>query len=103
IFTVISRILASELDIDPARITVARGNTNSAPVDPGSGGSKGTVILGHAALDAARKLRTALAEHPDETVRVVGEANQVAKPGEPVWLNYCGYGVELSVDEATGA
>jgi CO/xanthine dehydrogenase Mo-binding subunit len=108
-FTVIARTLAAELGVDPGRITVRRGNTNDAPVDPGSGGSKGTVILGHAALDAARKLRTALdlssraGRGTNEPVRVIGEANQVAKPGEPVWLNYCGYGVELSVDEATGA
>jgi carbon-monoxide dehydrogenase large subunit len=101
-FTVIARALAAELGIDPARISVTRGNTNDAPVDPGSGGSKGTVILGHAAIDAARKLRAARAEKPNEVVRVVGQGDQVAKPGEPVWLNYCAYGVELSVDEATG-
>jgi CO/xanthine dehydrogenase Mo-binding subunit len=100
--TVIQRVLAAELGIDPAQITVARGNTNDAPADPGSGGSKGTVILGHAALDAARKLRAARAGHRNETVRVVGEADQVAKAGEPVWLNYCAYGVELSVDAETG-
>lgn len=102
-FTVISRILASELGIDPARITVSRGDTNSAPHDPGSGGSKGTVILGYAALDAAQKLRAALAEHSTDSVRVVGETPQLAKPGDPAWLNYCGYGVELSVDAETGA
>jgi CO/xanthine dehydrogenase Mo-binding subunit len=102
-FTLISTIIAAELGIDPARITVARGNTNSAPHDPGSGGSKGAVILGHAALDAAHKLRAALAEHPAEPVRVVGETPQLAKPGDPVWLNYCAYGVELTVDAETGA
>jgi CO/xanthine dehydrogenase Mo-binding subunit len=102
-FTVISRIIAGELGVDPARITVVRGDTNSAPHDPGSGGSKGAVILGHAALDAAHKLRAALAEHPTESVRVVGETPQLAKPGDPVWLNYCAYGVELSVDAETGA
>jgi len=101
-FTVIARILSAELGVDPARITVTRGDTNSAPVDPGSGGSKGTVILGHAALDAAQKLRAALAEQPNEPVRVIGETTQVTKPGDPVWLNYCAYGVELSVDVETG-
>ena len=101
--TVIRSIIAGELGIDPARITVARGNTNSAPHDPGSGGSKGAVVVGHAALDAAHKLRAALAEHPAEPVRVVGETPQLAQPGDPVWLNYCAYGVELSVDADTGA
>jgi len=102
-FTVIARVLAAELGVDPACISVRRGDTNSSPVDPGSGGSKGTVILGHAALDAAHKLQAALAERPMEPVRVIGETTQVTKPGEPVWLNYCAYGVELSVDEGTGA
>ena len=102
-FTVIRSIIAGELGVDPERITVARGNTNSAPHDPGSGGSKGAIILGHAALDAAHKLRAALAEHPTEAVRVVGETPQLAKPGDPVWINYCAYGVELSVDAETGA
>lgn len=102
-FTVIQRVLAAELGVDPSTISVTRGDTGSAPVDPGSGGSKGTVLLGHAAIDAARKLRASLAEHPHELVRVVGETNQVAKPGDPVWVNYCAYGVELAVDRATGA
>jgi CO/xanthine dehydrogenase Mo-binding subunit len=102
-FTVIARVLSAELGVDPARITVTRGDTNSVPVDPGSGGSKGTVILGHAALDAARKLREALAAHPAEPVRVVGETPPLAKPGEPAWLNYCAYGVELSVDRESGS
>ena len=97
-FTVIQRVLAAELGVDPSTISVARGDTTSAPLDPGSGGSKGTVLLGHAALDAAQKLRAALAERPRGPVRVVGETTQVAKPGDPVWLNYCAYGVELSVD-----
>jgi len=31
------------------------------------------------------------------------ETPQLGKPGDPAWLNYCGYGVELSVDAETGA
>jgi CO/xanthine dehydrogenase Mo-binding subunit len=102
-YTLIRSIIAGELGIDADRIAVARGNTNSAPHDPGSGGSKGAVILGHAALDAAHKLRAALAEHPTEPVRVAGETPQLTQPGDPVWINYCAYGVELSVDAETGA
>jgi carbon-monoxide dehydrogenase large subunit len=101
--TLIRSIIAGELGIDPARISVARGNTNDAPHDPGSGGSKGAVILGHAALDVAHKLRVVLAEHPTQPVRVTGETPQLTKPGDPVWINYCAYGVELSVDVETGA
>ena len=102
-FTVIQRVLAAELGVDPARITVTRLNTNDVPVDPGIGGSRGTLLLGQAALDAAHKLQAELARTPRWPVRVVGETTQMPKPGEPVWLNYCAYGVELSVDNDTGA
>jgi carbon-monoxide dehydrogenase large subunit len=103
-YTVIQRVLAAELGIDPERISVTRGNTNEAPRDPGIGGSKGTLILTHAAADAARKLRAELALNPNPTapIRVVGETTQAHKPGEPMWVNFCAYGVELSVDRETG-
>jgi CO/xanthine dehydrogenase Mo-binding subunit len=84
-FTVIQRVLAVELGIDPGRISVSRGNTTDAPYDPGIGGSKGTLILGHAAADAAKKLRAELALNQSGTVRVVGETLQGHKPGEPLW------------------
>lgn len=102
-YTVIQRVLANELGIDPARITVARGNTGNVPVDPGIGGSKGTVLLTHAAIDAARKLAPELARRSTEPVRVVGEGSSLHKTGEPLWVNFCAYGVELSVDRETGA
>jgi CO/xanthine dehydrogenase Mo-binding subunit len=34
---------------------------------------------------------------------VVGETVQGHRPGEPLWTNFCAYGVELSVDRDTGA
>jgi CO/xanthine dehydrogenase Mo-binding subunit len=34
---------------------------------------------------------------------VVGETLQGHKAGEPLWTNFCAYGVELSVDRETGA
>ena len=60
--TVIQRVLAAELGLDSERITVARGNTRDVPPDPGIGGSKGTNILSHTALDAAQKIRALFAE-----------------------------------------
>jgi CO/xanthine dehydrogenase Mo-binding subunit len=100
--TVIQRVLAAELGIEPERVTVVRGTTATAPWDPGSGGSKGPLLLGQAALDAARKLRLALALPHDGPVRVVGEFEFVHKKGEPLWVNFGAYGVELSVDRETG-
>jgi CO/xanthine dehydrogenase Mo-binding subunit len=116
--TVIQRVLAAELGIDPARISVTRGATNAVPWDPGIGGSKGTLLLGRAAIDAAAKLRReferAEAAHlgwdaamraitRDGPVRIAGEGEYVHQAGEPMWLNFGGYGVDLSVDSDTGA
>ncbi|HEY5350736.1 MAG TPA: molybdopterin cofactor-binding domain-containing protein, partial [Candidatus Lustribacter sp.] len=100
--TVIQRVLAAELGVEPNRITVTRGATNAVPWDPGIGGSKGTLLLGRAALDAARKLRAALALPHDGPVKVTGEAEYMHQHGDPIWLNFGAYGVDLSVDRDTG-
>jgi len=117
-FTVIQRVLAAELGLDPERISVARGATNAVPFDPGIGGSKGTGVLGNAALDAAAKIRDALdaagiaARTWDDAareltrngpVRIEAEGHVAHGPGEPMYLNFGAYGVELSVDRGTGA
>ena len=101
--TVIQRVLAAELGVDPKRITVERGATDAVPWDPGIGGSKGTLLLGRAALDAARKLRAALALPHDGPVSVTGEGDYMHQHGDPIWLNFGAYGVDLSVDQDTGA
>jgi CO/xanthine dehydrogenase Mo-binding subunit len=100
---VIARVLAAELGIAAERVAVVRGATDAAPWDPGLGGSRSTVLLGNAAIDAARKLRVARAQTPDAAVTVTGEASFVQRPGDPVWLEYGAYGVEVSVDRETGA
>jgi CO/xanthine dehydrogenase Mo-binding subunit len=102
--TVIQRIVAAELGIDPARISVDRGATDAVPVDPGIGGSKATLLLGRAAIDGAKKLQAALDRGEGRTgpVKVVGEGEYVHKHGEPMWLNFGGYGVDLSIDRETG-
>jgi CO/xanthine dehydrogenase Mo-binding subunit len=102
-YTVIARVLAAELGIAPDRISVRRGNTSEVPFDPGIGGSKGTLILTHATIDAARKLQAELALQPKVPVTVTGETTQMHKPGEPLWVNFAAYGVELSIDRDTGA
>jgi len=103
LFTVIQRVLAAELGVDSARITVERGATDAVPWDPGIGGSKGTLLLGRAALDGARKLRAALALPHSGPVSVTGEGEYMHKPGDPIWLNFGAYGVDLTVDRDTGA
>jgi CO/xanthine dehydrogenase Mo-binding subunit len=116
-FTVIQRVLAAELGIDPLRVRVTRGATNSVPFDPGIGGSKGTGILGRAALDAAAKIRARCVElgvdarswddaaralAPDAPFAFDAEGSVGHGPGDPMYLNFGAYGVELSVDRETG-
>jgi CO/xanthine dehydrogenase Mo-binding subunit len=100
--TVIQRVLAAELGVDPKRITVERGTTSDVPWDPGIGGSKGTLLLGRAAIDAAKKLRAALALPHTGPVTVTGESEYMHQHGDPIWLNFGAYGVDLSVDADTG-
>lgn len=61
IATVVQRVVATELQIDPARISVVRDNTNAALPDPGSGAVRVTHIVGRAALEAAYRLQERIA------------------------------------------
>jgi CO/xanthine dehydrogenase Mo-binding subunit len=102
--TIVQRVVAGELGIDPERIRVTRGATNAAPFDPGIGGSRTTHIVGQAALDAARKLKVELATtKPGTSVTVTGSYSGDHKHGEPEYLNFGGYAVEVTVDRETGA
>jgi carbon-monoxide dehydrogenase large subunit len=115
--TVIQRMLAAELGIDSERITVERGNTRDVPPDPGIGGSKGTNILSHTALDAAKKIRALFAEAgvdklpwndavravtKDGPVVVTAAGSQVHAPGHAMHLNFGAYGADVSIDADTG-
>jgi carbon-monoxide dehydrogenase large subunit len=100
--TVIARVLAAELGLAPERITVTRAASDTAPYDLGLGGSRSTVLLGLAAVDAARKLRATPPPQPGAPVTVSGEGVYTEPPGGPIWLEYGAYGVEASVDRDTG-
>jgi len=115
--TVIQRVLAAELGIDSERITVTRGSTRDVPLDPGIGGSKGTNILSHSAVDAANKIRALFAGAGaghlpwNDAVRAVtksgpvtftAEGSQVHAPGHAMYLNFGAYGADVSIDAETG-
>jgi CO/xanthine dehydrogenase Mo-binding subunit len=105
--TMIQRVVARELGVDPSRVRVQRGDTAHANVDPGVGGSRVTPVAGNAALDGARKLKARLAELGatlDEAaasyapLTVTGEGEQ----DEHLYGVYA-YAIEVAVDRDTGS
>lgn len=60
--TLLQQLVAEELGIAPERISVATADTSRGLLDPGTGGSKGTHVVGQAGYLAARNLRERLAE-----------------------------------------
>ena len=118
--TVIRRILAAELGIDPERISVRRGATDEAPNDPGAGASRVTHIVGRATLDAVAKLRPMIenarksADEPFEAiaarlcaggpVTVNGAYNGEHHGADhPADYSFSAFAVEVEVDRETGA
>jgi CO/xanthine dehydrogenase Mo-binding subunit len=61
-YTVVQRVAAAVLSVDPKRIVVVRGNTSEAPNDPGAGGSRVTHMLGKAAENGSLTLKERLQE-----------------------------------------
>ncbi len=55
--TVIQRVVAAVLSVDPARVRVRRESTRTAPFDPGVGGSRMTHLASRAAARAAGLLK----------------------------------------------
>jgi CO/xanthine dehydrogenase Mo-binding subunit len=131
-YTLVQQIVAEELGIAPERITVATADTSRGLLDPGTGGSKGTHVVGQAGYDGARKLRALLADlaaarlgGAPETVRFAGGAAHVdgrsvelgtlaAEAGEPLRaegiydgqapqvVSFVAQAVEVEVDPETG-
>lgn len=98
--TVLVQAVAEVLDIDTARLRVVAGDSALTPKDNGSYSSRVTFMAGNAAIDAARRLRSALIEAvakkldaKPEQIECAGGAFRVAG----------GQGTELSFDEAVQA
>lgn len=61
-YTAIRRIAAATLSVPPGRILVTRGDTATAPVDPGAGASRVTHIVGQATRAGAILLKERMEE-----------------------------------------
>jgi CO/xanthine dehydrogenase Mo-binding subunit len=122
-YTAVQRIVATTLNIDEARVRVRRGSTQEAKNDPGSGGSRVTNIVGHAAALAAGALRAAVEERAGATfsddasfARLVPAATArgpVVATGEydgtqhdaahPADFSFTAFAFDVAVDRETGA
>jgi CO/xanthine dehydrogenase Mo-binding subunit len=105
--TLIARIVAAALGIDPATVRVARLSTDG-PQDPGIGGSRVTPVHGGAALAAANALKEKLGG------RSVADAARALREGEGLEASAtfdatavdngaCVHAIEAAVDRETGA
>jgi carbon-monoxide dehydrogenase large subunit len=86
--TTIAQVVADELGVDIAHVRVLQGDTDAAPLGPGTGGSRSAVSTGSAARKAASEVRSqviALAAHlleaaPEDLEIVDGRAQVVGTP-----------------------
>jgi carbon-monoxide dehydrogenase large subunit len=86
--TTIAQVVADELGLDIAHVRVLQGDTDSAPLGPGTGGSRSAVIAGTAAVHAAREVRDrmvaivahALEASPEDLEVVEGRIQVVGTP-----------------------
>lgn len=102
VFTVIQRVIAAELDIDPARISVVQGPAmKEAPSDPGAGASRQTHVTGGAARVAAQRLRERMNAGDPFPIEVRGTFEAAHGHG-PEPHGFCGFVVEVEVDAQTG-
>jgi CO/xanthine dehydrogenase Mo-binding subunit len=60
--TVIRRVAAAALSIEPTRVVIRYGDTSEAPVDAGAGGSRVTHVVGQAALNGGTRMKEVLEE-----------------------------------------
>jgi 4-hydroxybenzoyl-CoA reductase alpha subunit len=70
---VLAAIVAEVLGIDPFEVRCVTGDTGITPVDLGSYSSRVTVMMGNAAIEAARRLRAQLAVAAAEELQTTPE------------------------------
>src|SRR5438132_18644 len=104
--TLIQRIVAATLGIDPSKVRVRRLSTEG-PQDPGIGGSRVTPVHGGAALAAARALQGKLdGRSVAEAARALGqgEAIEVSAKFDATAEDHgaCAHAIEVTVDVETG-
>lgn len=88
--TTIAQVVADELGVDLAQVRVLQGDTDSAPLGPGTGGSRSAVIPTSAARLAAGDVRgrmlAIVAHHleasPDDLEIVSGHVQVVGSPAK---------------------
>jgi CO/xanthine dehydrogenase Mo-binding subunit len=71
--TLLCQIAAEEMGCDPRDVTVVAADTDLTPVDLGSYSSRVTLMAGNAAIQAAQKLKSMLAEAAAEELEVAPE------------------------------
>jgi carbon-monoxide dehydrogenase large subunit len=88
--TTIAQVVADELGIDLAHVRVLQGDTDAAPLGPGTGGSRSAVIPTSAARLAAGEVRSRmltivahqLEASPDDLEIVAGRVQVAGTPGK---------------------
>ncbi len=119
--TMVQRVIAASLGIEPTRIRVRRGTTAEALADPGSGASRVTHIVGGAGKVAAEKMRALLeaqtgtivgedtidaiaaeacSNGPVETVGAFDGTHE--GPEHPADFTFSAFAIEVDVDVETG-
>jgi putative selenate reductase molybdopterin-binding subunit len=126
-FTLLQRVAAATLDVQPDRVVVRRSSTADAAPDPGTGGSWVTRIYGRALHGAATTLRARLEERSGMTLAndafrapdgrtatfesvaadlcAAGdlEATGSYAPNGPDDFSFCAFAIDADVDAETGA
>jgi CO/xanthine dehydrogenase Mo-binding subunit len=105
--TLIQRIVAAALEIDPLTVRVRRLSTEG-PQDPGIGGSRVTPVHGGAALAAAQALKAKLAGRSvADAARALGAGDgmEVSAKFDAIAADHgaCAQAIEVAVDVETGA
>lgn len=77
--TLLAQIAARELGVDPSEVSVVMMDTEETPIDLGAWSSRGTVMGGHAVMNAARSAAQALRARAAEKLGV--DADSVSLSG----------------------